>query len=68
MTAAPAALIVAVSAPSPPTTITAGNGPLPLGSSTFAEKPALRPWSDTFTVMLLEETVPETVGFAGFWP
>jgi hypothetical protein len=69
MTAAPAALMVAVSAPKPPSTTTAGNGPVPLGSWTLAEKLALRPWSDTFTVMLLFETVPVTVaGFAGFCP
>lgn len=43
MTAAPAALMVAVSAPNPPTTTTAGKGPEPLGSSTLAEKLALLP-------------------------
>src|SRR4051794_15882257 len=69
MTATPAARMVAVSAPSPPTTTTAGNGPVPAGSCTLAEKLALRPWSDTFTVMFVEETVPVTLaGFAGFVP
>ena len=69
MTAAPAALMVAVSAPNPPTTTTAGNGPVPLGSSTPAEKLALRPFSPAFTVMLVFETVPVTLaGFAGFSP
>ncbi len=69
MTAAPAALIVAVSAPNPPTTTTAGNGPEPLGSWTLAEKLALRPFCDTFTVMVVLETVPVTLaGLAGLSP
>jgi hypothetical protein len=53
MMAAPAALIVAVSAPRPPRTTTAGNGPVPLGRLTDAEKLALLPWSETLTVMLV---------------
>jgi hypothetical protein len=58
-----------VSAPNPPSTITAGNGPVPLGSWTLAEKLALRPLCDTFTVTPLLDTVPVTVaGFAGFSP
>ncbi len=69
MTAAPAARMVAVSAPNPPRTTTAGNGPVPLGSWTLAEKLALRPLCDTFTVMLVLETVPVTLaGFAGLSP
>jgi hypothetical protein len=70
MTAAPELRMVAVSAPSPPTTKTAGYGAEPVvGSWTLAEKLALRPWSDTFTVMLLVETVPVTdAGFGGFCP
>jgi hypothetical protein len=40
-----------------------------VGSCTLAEKLALRPWSDTFTVMLEPDTVPVTLaGLAGFWP
>lgn len=63
------ALMVAVSAPSPPRTMTAGKGPLPLGRLTLAEKLELLPWSDTFTVMLVDETVPVTLpGFPGFGP
>jgi hypothetical protein len=69
MTAAPAALMDAVSAPNPPRTTTAGKGPVPDGSSTRAEKLELLPWWLTFTVMLLLETVPVTVcGLAGFSP
>ncbi len=69
MTAAPAARMVAVSAPNPPTTTTAGKGPDPLGSWTPAEKLALRPLCVTFTVMLVLDTVPVTLaGFAGFSP
>src|SRR5690349_15483032 len=69
MTAAPAALIAAVSAPNPPSTTTAGNGPEPLGSSTLAEKLELRPPWATLTVMVVEDTVPETVaGLTGFSP
>ena len=70
MTAAPEDLMVAVSAPNPPSTTTAGKGPLPLvGSCTLAEKPALLPLCVTFTVMLLFETVPVTLaGFTGFSP
>src|SRR5919201_1066385 len=69
MVATPAPWMVAVSAPSPPTTTTAGNGPLPPGRLTLAEKLALRPLSDTFTVMLVRETVPVTLaGRAGFVP
>ncbi|GED89496.1 hypothetical protein TNCT6_65810 [Streptomyces sp. 6-11-2] len=61
--------MVAVSAPSPPSTMTAGKGPEPLGRLTLAEKLAFLPWSDTFTVMLLADTVPVTLaGLAGFWP
>src|SRR3954454_19545155 len=69
MTATPEPRIVLVSAPSPPTTTTAGKGPVPPGSCTLAEKLALRPLADAFTVMLELDTVPVTVGgFAGFWP
>ncbi len=62
--------MVAVSAPNPPSTTTAGYGPLPpLGSCTLAEKLAVRPLWATFTVMLVLETVPLTVcGFAGLSP
>jgi hypothetical protein len=69
MTAAPAALMVAVSAPNPPSTTTTGNGPVPLGSSTRDEKLELLPLWETLTVMLLLDTVPVTVaGFGGFSP
>src|SRR4051794_40319945 len=69
MMAAPAALIVAVSAPRPPRTTTAGNGPVPPGRLTEGEKVALLPWLDTFTVMLVLVTVPVTLcGRAGFSP
>jgi hypothetical protein len=69
MTAAPAALMAAVSAPNPPRTTTAGKGPVPLGSCTLAEKPALLPLWEAFTVMLVAETVPVTLdGLAGFSP
>ncbi|MBB2748318.1 UNVERIFIED_ORG: hypothetical protein FHR35_008211 [Microbispora rosea subsp. rosea] len=40
--------------------MTAGNGPVPLGRSTLAEKLALLPLSDTLTVMPVLETVPVT--------
>ena len=69
MTAAPAARIAAVSAPNPPYTTTAGNGPVPLGSWTLAEKLELLPWWVAFTVMLVRETVPVTLaGLPGFSP
>src|SRR4029078_6534656 len=69
MTAAPAARIVAVSAPNPPSTTTAGNGPVPLGNCTLAEKLELRPAFVTFTVMLVLDTVPVTLcGRGGFSP
>jgi hypothetical protein len=69
MVATPVARMVAVSAPNPPTTTTAGNGPVPLGSCTPAEKLALRPLFVTFTVMPVLDTVPVTLcGFAGFSP
>jgi hypothetical protein len=69
MMAAPAALMVAVSAPNPPTTTTAGKGPVPLGSWTPAEKLAVRPLAETFTVMRVLETVPVTLaGLAGLSP
>jgi hypothetical protein len=69
MTAAPAALMAAVSAPNPPRTTTAGKGPEPLGRETLAEKLELLPLWLTFTEMLEFETVPVTlVGFAGFSP
>jgi hypothetical protein len=69
MTATPDALMVAVSAPSPPRTITAGKGPVPAGRSTEAEKEALRPLWDVFTVMPVRETVPVTLcGLGGFVP
>lgn len=69
MTAAPAALIAAVSAPNPPYTITAGKGPLPLGRSTPAENDALRPLCETFTVICVRDTVPVTLaGRPGFSP
>jgi hypothetical protein len=50
--------------------MTAGNGPEPvLGSCTPAEKLALLPLFETFTVMLVDETVPVTLaGFGGFVP
>lgn len=58
-----------MSAPNPPSTTTAGNGPVPLGSWTPAEKPALLPLWVTFTVMVVFETVPVTAaGRAGFSP
>jgi hypothetical protein len=61
--------MVAVSAPNPPRTTTAGNGPVPLGSSTLAEKLELLPWCVTLTVMLVFDTVPVTLcGFPGFSP
>ena len=61
--------MVAVSAPNPPSTTTAGNGPVPLGSWTLAEKLELLPLCVTFTVMLVLETVPVTLaGLAGFSP
>jgi hypothetical protein len=61
--------MVAVSAPNPPSTTTAGKGPEPLGSWTLAEKLELLPLSVTFTVMPVFETVPVTLaGFPGFWP
>ena len=69
MMATPAPWMVAVSAPSPPTTMTAGKGPVPLGTLTLAEKLALWPLSDTFTEMLVRETVPVTVaGLPGLVP
>ena len=40
--------------------MTAGNGPVPLGRLTPAEKLADRPLCDTLTVMLVLETVPVT--------
>ena len=58
--------MAAVSAPKPPT-ITAGKGPEPLGRSMPAEKLALRPLWETFTVMPWPETVPVTLdGLPGF--
>lgn len=61
--------MVAVSAPNPPTTTTAGKGPVPLGSSTRAEKVELLPLCATLTVTVLLDTVPVTVaGLAGFSP
>src|SRR5690242_16526471 len=49
--------------------MTAGNGPLPLGSVTVAEKLELLPWSVTFTVMPVRETVPLTdAGLPGLAP
>ncbi len=69
MTATPAALMALMSAPNPPYTTTTGNGPLPLGTSTGAEKLELRPWWETLTVMLVRETVPVTLdGLPGFSP
>jgi hypothetical protein len=69
ITAAPADRIAAVSAPNPPSTTTAGNGPEPLGNCTLAEKLELRPLCDTFTEILELDTDPETVvGFAGLSP
>ncbi|WP_302563221.1 hypothetical protein [Catellatospora tritici] len=42
---------------------------MPLGTLTPAEKLALRPLSDTFTVMPVRETVPVTLaGLAGLVP
>jgi len=44
-----------------------GKGPEPLGRSTPAEKLALRPLCETFTVMPVPETVPVTLdGLPGF--
>src|SRR5690242_5458290 len=61
--------MVAVSAPIPPTTTTAGNGPVPLGSCTPAEKLELRPLFVTFTVMVVLVTVPVTLaGLGGLAP
>ena len=58
-----------MSAPNPPSTTTAGNGPEPDGNCTLAEKLELRPPCDTFTLMLELETVPVTLaGLAGFSP
>src|SRR6266516_2638724 len=61
MTATPEPRMVFVSAPSPPTTTTAGKGPVPLGSCTLAEKLALLPLADALTVMLVRDTVPVTL-------
>jgi hypothetical protein len=69
ITATPVDRIVLVSTPVPPYTMTAGNGPVPLGSVTVAEKLALLPLSETLTVMALLVTVPVTdAGLAGLEP